>query len=213
MEPPGIPGRFNMFARELTQVYEVHLCITNYAAIISNGAGYEASAPIEDLSDLLVEHRTKLNESDALLVVDRIVKRVIGKIRDAEGQNVEPLELIADPARPLERYWTMVKSSRLDDSGSAPLRGVVVNRTSETLRTGGVVFEAMLSESKAVDAYSAQMREEVLRSEQLKNARESLVQLLASSGSTSQVETAAKLLRASAEDVLDRLTGTLVSRT
>ncbi len=212
----------HMIARELTQQYEVLLTLVNYSFTLSNGVGINESASLEELGPLLRRfgnweptdpsdtrspaHRT--NE-----VISDLVAEEFSDIADTTGALKNPIEQVGSDLSSPRTYWrfstprdrTQAKCDLTGANEVSGVEGVIIGRSVETMRTGGVVFQAVLDPCEAVDDYSMRTREETIRQLTLRNQRESLILDLARNGDIGRISEAAKLLRCSADDVLSQI--------
>jgi hypothetical protein len=177
IENINVSRTLNFVFRQMNQEFISLLHLVDVRVGFFNGFGEsKREVPLYELDSLLDEVMVEDDEKRS-----NIRQIIIGELQSIfdynnEPQNlVEEQQLIAPPGQPPLSYLRLKKivstyKGDTDDEGiEIKVPGIILSANKYTMRTDGVIVEALLGQAEALDNYSKGLQEEAVEAKQIAN--------------------------------------------
>ncbi|WP_341999100.1 hypothetical protein [Chlorogloeopsis sp. ULAP02] len=177
IENINVSRTLNFVFRQMNQEFISLFHLVDVRIGFSNGFGEsKREVPLYELDSLLNEVMVDDNEKR-----QNIRQLIIGELQNVfdyedKPQNlVEEQQLIAPPGQPPLSYLRLKKivstyRGDTDDEGiEIKVPGIILAANKYTMRTDGVIVEALLGQAEALDNYSKGLQEEAVEAKQIAN--------------------------------------------
>jgi hypothetical protein len=214
----------NLVCRELNQEFVTYLSLHDVSVAFVNDRHVYDEVPIYDIDRLLGKY---LNEAwdgnppagraDPRTYVKTFLLDQMSTVVDFQGERKQLLEraddLFGGNYYRVRRRTDPTANNPFYEDGSVPVDGIVISASRHTVRTDGVIIDALLGHGVALDTYALGTQQEVLREKRLANAKvETALELLRSSDAD-RIKAFRQLFVSDTEEIVERLVRGFLNRT
>lgn len=208
----------NLVCRELNQEFLTYLALVDVSIAFANDLRVYDEVPLHDV-DRLVEKYIKDTwdgitpppgaDSNPRKYVKELLLQQIQIVYDYQGVAKQFIEEVDDPLG--RKYWRVRRRSSPDAThpfypdGEIPVEGVVLDIGKHTIRTDGVIIDALLGHGVALDNYALGTQQEVLREKQLSNKKTELALKLIESGDADKIKAFRSVFVCCMDDLVKKL--------
>jgi len=207
----------NIVTRELNQEFKTYLSLYDISIAFKNERNIFEVFQVHEIDNMLdkyiedtategfVDPSSPFGGVTAKTFVRRRLIEQINEVFDFQGTRhdlLEEVSLSADgeqvfrvgeaPADApsylrVRRTKSADRTNPFYEAGLVPVEGIVVNETSNTVRTPAVIIDSLLGHGVALDNYALGQQQETLREKQLKNQRTELALQLIQNGDSERL--------------------------
>ncbi|MGK7898800.1 MAG: hypothetical protein AB4372_35595 [Xenococcus sp. (in: cyanobacteria)] len=208
----------NLVCRELNQEFETYLSLVDVSiAVVNDYLDTFDEVPLYDV-DSLLEKYLKNNwdgnqppnaDPNPRKYVKDLLWREMSAVFDYQGNAKQFLEEANHPAG--GKYWRVKRRSDPDAAhpfypgGKIPVEGIVLERTRHSVRTDGIIIDALLGHGVSLDNYALGTQQEVLIEKQLENKKTELALELINSGDTKKIEAFKSLFVCCGKELIEKI--------
>lgn len=180
----------NIVCRELNQEFTTWLSLVDVTVAFVNDRGVYAEMPLSQLDDLVGRYVFSTVAPNAggytwSAIATEVILGIVRRVVDYRGHVKNPLEKVTEQGRSYHRFRFPTDPSRGNPfypNEDVPVPGIVIGKSTHTLRTDAILMDALLGHGIALDNYTLGMQQEDLRKRQLENQRMELALKIISTG-------------------------------
>ncbi|MFA5251035.1 MAG: hypothetical protein WC454_00405 [Phycisphaerae bacterium] len=207
----------NIVCRELNQEFLTYLSLIDVSVAFVNDRHIYEEVPLYDIDRLLDKYLKSswdgtpppASDTNPRNHVKKYLLEQISTVFDFQGNKKQFIEEAND--LPGGKYWRVRRRTHPDTpnpfypGGNIPVEGVVLEVAKHTIRTDGIIVDALLGHGVALDNYVLGTQQEVLRERRLSNKKMELALDAVASGDNQKLEGFKSLFACSAEDVIKQI--------
>lgn len=205
----------NLVCRELNQEFITYLSLINVTIAFVNDKHIYEEVPIYDIDRLINKYINlvwdgntpqSININPRQYIRDYLVKQ-ISTVIDYQGNKHELLE--EKESEFGEKYLRIKRSvdnksiNPFYPNNDIPVEGIVLEKTSHTIRTDGIIIDALLGHGIALDNYALGTQQEVLLEKQLNNKKLALALKLIEEEDIQKIELFRSIFNNNIENVIN----------
>jgi len=211
----------NLVCRELNQEFRTYLALIDVTIAFANDRMIYEEVPLCDVDRLLNKYLRDTwggappagADPNPRRHVKDLLWQQLNRVKDFQG-NLKPfIEEVQDPLG--GTYWRVRHRFDPDAAhpfypeGNVPVEGIVLDLSVHTVRTDGIIIDALLGHGVALDNYALGTQQEVLREKQLNNARTEMALNLIELGDADKIKAFQALFPCCEKQVLQEILGCL----